>query len=177
MLLPLSFRSKTCLQRLLRSNVVWLFILSIALLWPGHAGLANTTWTPIRLNATTTWLANTLSGGLHGSQYDRCLQWGIGGIYVAPDGTVYAHSYWDENHKNVGIYKDGQTIGICPVNDTGGADGVIAGDGTSVYYVSYNKHDPSMLKECVLRCRMDGGVAPGTTALTITSGTSQSLWI
>ncbi|NWF60427.1 MAG: hypothetical protein HXY43_14485 [Fischerella sp.] len=54
---------------------------------------------------TTSWLGNTFGGG------DKWVQIQVSGIYVAPDGTVYTNSPWDEAAREVGIYKDGDAIG------------------------------------------------------------------
>ncbi len=53
----------------------------------------------------TSWLGNTFSGG---SQW---VQNNVQGIHVAPDGTVYTNSKWDEAGREAGIYKDGKVIG------------------------------------------------------------------
>jgi len=33
-------------------------------------------------------------------------------MYVAPDGTIYTNSEWDEGGREAGIYKDGDVIGM-----------------------------------------------------------------
>jgi hypothetical protein len=53
----------------------------------------------------TSWIGNTFSGG------DKWVQNWIGAMYVAPNGTVYTNSVWDEGGREGGIYKDGNVIG------------------------------------------------------------------
>ena len=83
------------------------------------------------LPSTTTWIGNTLSRSTTSNPYTY-LQSGINSIYVAPDGTVYAQSGWDEGQRCLGIYKDGHSVGQCncgmPVPPG------VTGDGTYVYF-------------------------------------------
>jgi DNA-binding beta-propeller fold protein YncE len=58
-----------------------------------------------QLQYTTTWLGNTFGGG------DKWVQNFIEGLYVAPDGTAYTASGWDEAGREFGIYRDGAVIG------------------------------------------------------------------
>ena len=53
----------------------------------------------------TSWIGNTFGGG------NKWVQIQVSGMYVAPDGTVYTNSPWDEAGREVGIYKDGDVIG------------------------------------------------------------------
>jgi len=64
------------------------------------------------LSYTTTWLGNTFGGG------PKWVQNFIEGMYVAPDGTVYAASGWDEAGREFGLYRNGDVIGKC--SDTHG---------------------------------------------------------
>lgn len=53
-------------------------------------------------------------------------------LWVASDGTAYASSMWDEKFHNIGVYKDGKSVGAMG----GGAAGqgcAIGGDATSLY--------------------------------------------
>jgi len=53
-------------------------------------------------------------------------------MWVASDGTVYTTSNWDENGRNIGIYKNGATIGKAGgTNQTQGS--AITGDSTSIF--------------------------------------------
>jgi hypothetical protein len=60
---------------------------------------------PAATSYTTSWLGNTFGGG---SQW---VQNNVYGMHVAPDGTVYTNSRWDESGREAGIYKDGKVIG------------------------------------------------------------------
>jgi hypothetical protein len=60
---------------------------------------------PAANSYTTSWLGNTFGGG---SQW---VQNNVQGLYVAPDGTVYTNSRWDESGREAGIYKEGKVIG------------------------------------------------------------------
>ncbi|NEU75266.1 hypothetical protein PI95_022565 [Hassallia byssoidea VB512170] len=53
----------------------------------------------------TSWIGNTFGGG------DKWVQNQIEAMYVAPNGTVYTNSGWDEAGREAGIYKDGDVIG------------------------------------------------------------------
>ncbi|BBD59707.1 NHL repeat-containing protein [Nostoc sp. HK-01] len=53
----------------------------------------------------TSWIGNSFGGG------DKWVQNNIEAMYVAPDGTVYTNSHWDEAGREAGIYKDGNVIG------------------------------------------------------------------
>jgi hypothetical protein len=54
----------------------------------------------------TSWIGNTFSGG------SKWVQNFIDAMYVAPDGTIYTNSEWDEGGREAGIYKDGDVIGM-----------------------------------------------------------------
>lgn len=53
----------------------------------------------------TSWIGNSFGGG------DKWVQIQISGMYVAPDGTIYTNSEWDEAGREVGIYRNGDVIG------------------------------------------------------------------
>lgn len=80
-----------------------------------------------RIPTAMSWLGNTFSGK------DAWVQSGISGITVLPDGTVAATSIWDERHKEIGFYKDGQPVG--PVTK-GGASGLTFDD--DFFYVGHS---------------------------------------
>jgi hypothetical protein len=64
------------------------------------------------LNYSTTWLGNSFGGG------EKWVQNWIDGMFVAPDGTIYTASTWDEAGREFGIYKDGDIAG--QIRDTHG---------------------------------------------------------
>jgi hypothetical protein len=73
----------------------------------------------------TTWIGNTFGGG------DKWVQNFIEGMFVAPDGTVYTASGWDEAGREFGIYKDGKIAGTIPDTHgwgTGGGKAIAAND-------------------------------------------------
>ncbi|MHC5728242.1 MAG: hypothetical protein ACYTXY_29830, partial [Nostoc sp.] len=63
----------------------------------------NNTGTP-KLTYKTSWIGNTFGSG------NLRVQNNIEAMYVAPDGTVYTNSHWDEAGMEAGIYKDGKVI-------------------------------------------------------------------
>jgi len=74
---------------------------------------------------STTWLGNSFGGG------PKWVQNFVDGMYVAPDGTVYTASGWDEAGREFGIYKNGDVVGHCADTHgwgTGGGQAVTATD-------------------------------------------------
>jgi hypothetical protein len=53
----------------------------------------------------TSWIGNSFGGG------KKWVQNQIEAMYVAPNGTVYTNSVWDEGGREAGIYKDGDAVG------------------------------------------------------------------
>ncbi|TWH39405.1 hypothetical protein [Dulcicalothrix desertica] len=52
----------------------------------------------------TSWIGNTFGGG------EKWVQNQVIDMYVAPDGTVFTNSPWDEGGREAGIYKNGDAI-------------------------------------------------------------------
>lgn len=75
----------------------------------------------------TSWLGNTFGGG------DKWVQIQISAMYVAPDGTVYTNSLWDEAGREAGIYKDGDVVGRADALHGWGRVGGIAVTANSKY--------------------------------------------
>ena len=75
----------------------------------------------------TSWLGNTFSGG------NKWVQIRVHALYVAPDGKVYTNSDWDEAGREVGIYKDGEPIGLAEDLHGWGRSGGIAVTANSKY--------------------------------------------
>ncbi|MCX7049806.1 MAG: hypothetical protein NTX50_30530 [Candidatus Sumerlaeota bacterium] len=68
----------------------------------------------------TSWVGNTW--GAAGARYPELkndMQMFVEAMAVAPDGTVFASSSWDEAHKEMGRYKDGQDLGQWQENSFG----------------------------------------------------------
>jgi hypothetical protein len=57
----------------------------------------------IRANAS--WIGNTF-----GHTDNKWVQMDAQGMYVAPDGTVFASTFWEEGGKEVGIYRDADAL-------------------------------------------------------------------
>ena len=79
------------------------------------------------------WVGNTW-----GEPSGQAVQNYVADIWVAPDGTVYTDSTWDENHYATGIYRDGRLVGRLqpddgPDNSGGQAGRAVVGDGTHVF--------------------------------------------
>lgn len=67
---------------------------------------ATDTYTLAATNAyKTSWIGNSFGGG------NKWVQIQVTDMYVAPDGTVYTNTDWDEAGREVGIYKNGDVIG------------------------------------------------------------------
>jgi len=145
-----------------RSRMPWstliglLVLIGAGLLWPCAGNAQN-------LTVTTTWLGNTLSRS-NASDQLTYLQSVIEGIYVAPDGRVYAQSYWEEGQKGVGIYKNGDAIGICDGSGCTFSHGGVTGDGTYVYFATY-----SGVSSHVRRVTLDGKLASGGNDIPIST--------
>ena len=75
-------------------------------------------------NYKTSWLGNTFGFG-----DGKWVQNHVNAMYVAPDGTCFTQSYWDEGHDENSVYKDGDKIG------TLGMEGGLAvgGNGDTIF--------------------------------------------
>ena len=80
---------------------------------------------------STTWLGNSF-----GYADEKWVQNHVNSLYVAPDGTCFTQSIWDEGHHERGIYKDGDNLGQLVGIGSGLA---ITGDGTYVYAADGNE--------------------------------------
>lgn len=60
-----------------------------------------------QLNYKVSWIGNTFGK----EDSNKWVQNNIAALYVAPDGTCYTNSTWDEGHHEGGIYKNGDVIG------------------------------------------------------------------
>ena len=59
-----------------------------------------------KLNYTTSWVGNTF-GGKDG----KWVSMDMDALFVTPDGTCYTNTPWDENGREIGIFKNGQALG------------------------------------------------------------------
>lgn len=77
---------------------------------------------PEGISRTTSWIGNTYPGtGSVGDEWygeqEGWVQNFILGFYVAPDGSCYTTSHWDEGGKKHGVYKDGYAMGNATVRE------------------------------------------------------------
>lgn len=63
---------------------------------------------------------------------------GLGAMWVAPDGTVYANSWWDEAGTPGTSYKDGKVVRVLPGGGPS-SEGSITGDGKYLYLAAGNR--------------------------------------
>lgn len=78
----------------------------------------------------TSWFGNSFNGA------PKLMQRQINGFYVAPDGTCYTNSGWDESGQDAGIYKDGDYLGRLPgIHDRVTLGGrALTGDAKYIFY-------------------------------------------
>ena len=63
------------------------------------------------LNYTTSWIGNTFGGGHAPGTPRKHVSLATDALFVAPDGTCYTNTFWDEDGAEVAIYKNGDAIG------------------------------------------------------------------
>lgn len=71
--------------------------------------LLTLTVTDAQDDMSISWIGNTYGGG--NNQWVQNL---INGMFVAPDGTVFLNSEWDEGAGEAGVYREGQRLGSLP---------------------------------------------------------------
>lgn len=114
---------------------------------------------------TTSWIGNSFAGG------DKWVQIQISGMYVAPDGTIYTNSEWDEAGREVGIYRNGDVVGKADDLHGWGRSGGVAITADNKYmYVAMEQSAIEQKKEgfppdgtdwyCVRRYDLTGKPAP-----------------
>lgn len=114
---------------------------------------------------TTSWIGNSFGGG------DKWVQIQISGMYVAPDGTIYTNSEWDEAGREVGIYRNGDVIGKAEDLHGWGRSGGVAITANNKYiYVAMEQSGIDQKKDgfppkgtnwyCVRRYDLTGKTAP-----------------
>lgn len=84
-------------------------------------------------NYKTSWIAND------GGKPDNHIMHSIDNMYVAPDGTAYCGTGWEEGGANVSIFKDGKLLAIPPQTGTGSwgrnSNSVITVDQQHLYHL------------------------------------------
>ncbi len=87
---------------------------------------------PPRLDYRSSWVGNSFS-----SSSARYVSGQLASLYVAPDGTCYANSAYDEAGEAAKIYKDGTVVQSFTENgafgNNGVAEGSVTGDGQYIY--------------------------------------------
>jgi len=79
---------------------------------------------------TTTWAGNSLAPALN--EYNFVQNW-ANSMFVTEDGTIYANANWDEGAIELGIYKNGQAIGLIPNQHTHADGGAITVNGSFIW--------------------------------------------
>lgn len=82
---------------------------------------------------TTDWVGNNNPVNSVTGYVGNCAR----SMWVAPDGVVYTASLWDENGRNIGVYKNGAAIGAMGGNGTIQGSS-ITGDGTYIFAALQN---------------------------------------
>ena len=77
----------------------------------------------------TSWVGNSFGC----RQDDNHVSNGLSAMWVAPDGTCYASSYWDEGGQPVTSYRNGRVARGLPIGTPQTAEGGVTGDGKHVY--------------------------------------------
>lgn len=130
----------------------------------------------------TTWVGNSFPGTPTVSSWNiqEHVQTDIEAMYVAPNGTCYTDSIWDEGASEAGFYQNGAIAGICGDNHGWGRYGgqAVTSDGTYVYVAVLQtagtgytggtnsnglpSYPPNTSTNwyCVRRYNLDGTVAP-----------------
>ncbi|MGF1675668.1 MAG: hypothetical protein ACFCUV_18575, partial [Rivularia sp. (in: cyanobacteria)] len=113
----------------------------------------------------TSWIGNSFGGG------DKWVQIQISGMYVAPDGTIYTNSLWDEAGREVGIYRNGDVVGKADDLHGWGRNGGVTITADEKYiYVAMKQSEIDQKKDgfppkgttwyCVRRYYLNGKTAP-----------------
>lgn len=88
---------------------------------------------------TTSWAGNTFAPTT--ANPNNFMQGWANSMFVDTDGTIYANSFWDEGAKELGIYKNGQCIGIIPNQHNHADGGSITANATYVWASIYGGGD------------------------------------
>ncbi len=63
------------------------------------------------LTYSTSWIGNTFGGNRTPGQPRKHVSLATDALFVAPDGTCYTNTFWDEDGAEVAFYKDGDVLG------------------------------------------------------------------
>jgi hypothetical protein len=127
-------------------------------------------FTPSGISAITyktSWIGNSFGGD------NKWVQIRVSGMYVTPDGTVYANTGWDEAGREVGFYRDGKVVGKAEDLHGWGRSGGVAITADAKYIYLAMQHDrvgnapkdedypPDKINwHCVRRYDLSGKAAP-----------------
>ena len=153
---------------------------------------------------STSWFGNSYPGGDPQTLYKPSSKWiqgNITGMAVGPDGTAYASSTYDEDHRTVGMYLNGDLAPVKSTNGNYAAMDDLAGagkyptsgiavdpDGTHVWLAaSFNgcsngskangPTTPGEIWQGIRRFDTSGNIAPYTTERGKTAGGDDGSWI
>jgi Ni/Co efflux regulator RcnB len=90
---------------------------------------------PPRMRYRTSWVGNTFGS----RDEDKHISNALSAMWVAPDGTCFTSSYWDEGGRPVTSYRDGKVARALPIGTPQTAEGGIAGDGRCLYVAAVDK--------------------------------------
>ena len=90
---------------------------------------------PAHMPYKSSWVGNTFGC----REDDQHVSNGLSAMWVAPDGTCYTSSYWDEAGRPVTSYHDGKVARALPIGTPQTAEGGIAGDGTHLYVATVDR--------------------------------------
>ncbi len=83
----------------------------------------------------TSWVGNTFGS----REEDKHVSNTISAMWVAPDGTCYTSSYWDEGGRPVTSYRDGRAARGLPIGTPQTAEGAITGDATHLFVAAVDR--------------------------------------
>lgn len=81
------------------------------------------------LRYRTSWVGNTFGS----RDEDKHVSNALSAMWVAPDGTCYTSSYWDEGGNPVTSYRDGKVARGLPISTPQTSEGCITGDDKYIY--------------------------------------------
>jgi len=88
-----------------------------------------------RMRYKSSWVGNTFGC----REEDNHVSNALSALWVAPDGTCYASSYWDEAGQPVTSYRNGKVLSGLPVGTPQTAEGGITGDDKHLYVAAVDR--------------------------------------
>lgn len=90
---------------------------------------------PARMNYKTSWVGNSFGA----REEDKHVSNALSAMWVAPNGTCYASSYWDEGGRPVTSYREGKAARGLPIGTPQTAEGGITGDGKHIFVAAVDR--------------------------------------